>query len=322
MIYSQRPPLSKAEILKVVPQGAIFQAYLGIYPQKGKFKNPFRADNSPGCFFKQYSDGKIRFVDYAEDKQYDCFDVVQKAKSCSFLNGLLYIEKEIIGNNGITISNTGVIADHKRINKTVYHKLHVATRECNESEFKYWDQYFISRATLKKFDVRALDKAYTNNTLIYNGGSTAYCYKFKPFINKLYFPYRSKGSLRFYHNYPHIMQGHDQLPKTDDLLIITKSLKDVMCFYEMGYNAVAPMAEGYKIKESVLDYYYERFDRVVFIVDHDKTGIKAAERMAEFGCEIAFFDQEKDAKDLSDNIKLNGLPYAKNRIIEMLQWQQ
>ena len=43
--------------------------------------------------------------------------------------------------------------------------------------------------------------------------------------------------------YKRQVQGLSELPKEGgDLLIITKSLKDVMCCYEMGFNAIAAVS--------------------------------------------------------------------------------
>ena len=48
------------------------------------------------------------------------------------------------------------------------------------------------------------------------------------------------------------VQGLAQIPEKGDLLIITKSLKDVMVLYEMGYTAISAASETTFIPEDII----------------------------------------------------------------------
>ena len=59
------------------------------------------------------------------------------------------------------------------------------------------------------------------------------------------------------------LQGLAQLPDKGKLLIITKSLKDIMVLYEYGYTAVAPQSEHSSIPTSLMENLKGRFDKII-----------------------------------------------------------
>ena len=101
------------------------------------------------------------------------------------------------------------------------------------------------------------------------------------------------------------IQGYAQLPEKDSILIITKSLKDVMCLDEMGYCSIAPLSETTYLPETVITELKNRFKKIYVIMDNDKTGQKAA--MHYFNTyQIPYLFIEKE-KDVSDYIKKFGM---------------
>lgn len=73
------------------------------------------------------------------------------------------------------------------------------------------------------------------------------------------------------------VQGLSELPKEGgDLLIITKSLKDVMCCYEMGFNAIAAASETVFIPEDILRSLRSKWKHIVILYDRDQTGMLKA----------------------------------------------
>lgn len=60
------------------------------------------------------------------------------------------------------------------------------------------------------------------------------------------------------------IQGARQLPKDgDDLLIIQKSMKDVMCMYELGIIAIAPNSENLFLNDIQLEKVKNKFKRII-----------------------------------------------------------
>ena len=79
---------------------------------------------------------------------------------------------------------------------------------------------------------------------------------------RLYFP--SRSTLRFLTNWrANKIQGAKQMPKNGDLLIIQKSMKDVMCLYELGITAIAPNSENLFLSDKQLEAVKNRFKRII-----------------------------------------------------------
>ena len=60
------------------------------------------------------------------------------------------------------------------------------------------------------------------------------------------------------------IQGARRLPKYGgDLLIIQKSMKDVMCMYELGIIAIAPNSENLFLNDNQLEKVKNKFKRII-----------------------------------------------------------
>ena len=111
------------------------------------------------------------------------------------------------------------------------------------------------------------------------------------------------------------IQGYKQLPKTGDILIITKSMKDVMCLYEMGIAAISPSSESTFIPDKVLKQLKKRFKRIIF--DRDQAGVKYLRKISlKTGLEGMLIHKKYKAKDISDAIKVNGFETIKKWLYE------
>ena len=66
----------------------------------------------------------------------------------------------------------------------------------------------------------------------------------------------------------------------NDTLIITKSLKDVMCLRSLGYWAIAPHSESSRISELHVENIHSKFNSVYVLYDNDEAGINGAKSMA------------------------------------------
>ena len=115
------------------------------------------------------------------------------------------------------------------------------------------------------------------------------------------------------------VQGFEQLPENGDLLIITKSLKDVMVLYKLGYNAVALQSENDKLNYKIYQNLSERFKRIVILFDNDEPGILNAEIFSErYGIPYTFIPISEKIKDISDYIHYHGIDSAKNLMKNLL----
>lgn len=109
------------------------------------------------------------------------------------------------------------------------------------------------------------------------------------------------------------VQGLAELPKEGgDLLIITKSLKDVMCLYEMGFYAIASSSETTFIPEDILKSLRGKWKKMLILYDRDKTGMqKARDYSKRYKLHAFFVNKKFNAKDISDAVKNNSFSDVK-----------
>lgn len=62
------------------------------------------------------------------------------------------------------------------------------------------------------------------------------------------------------------------LPKSGDYVVVTKSMKDVMVFYELGIPAIAPISENCYLTDAQHNKLIKRFKHVVLVYDNDRAG--------------------------------------------------
>jgi DNA primase len=118
-----------------------------------------------------------------------------------------------------------------------------------------------------------------------------------------------------------LMHGDTGLTYTSDILIITKSLKDVMVLNELGYEAVSPMAENVIISEELINSYKEKYKSIVIFYDNDGEfypgkgksgkGKQAALHAAKKYSLPMIFLGDGEEKDISDYVLKHGKDNAK-----------
>lgn len=112
------------------------------------------------------------------------------------------------------------------------------------------------------------------------------------------------------------IQGYAQLPENGDLLIITKSLKDVMTLYSLGYTAVSANSENTLIPLKVMNDLKQRFKRVIVFYDNDPSGKKGALDMHKtYDVPLMEIPISYKSKDISDFIR----DYGKEKTYKILQ---
>ena len=117
------------------------------------------------------------------------------------------------------------------------------------------------------------------------------------------------------------VQGLAESPKDGgNLLIITKSLKDVMCLYEMGYSAIAASSETTFIPDNILSDLKRKWKNVVILYDRDQTGMFEARKYSKKYNIDAFFVHKKfNSKDISDAVKNNNFTDIKKWLNKTLE---
>lgn len=299
------PELTKKYILERVTQEEIMKYYTKVEVNDitltgNSFKSPFREkDDSPSCNYYYGNDSrgeiKLRVRDWNGTFHGDTFDVASfflriPSKSAQGFKLLLHaiakdfkIHKYADEKERDTFNI--LIEDYH--NKKDLKVFKVIPRAWNEYDKRYWyDNLGIGSDLLKigkvipvkELEIQGKD-GYLYNSYKYFSKDPAYAY-YGGKINgitiwKIYFPFRGKGR-KFMTNFGFI-QG-EQLFKPTRVGLITKSYKDVLCYYTFGVYTKAVPSETYVMTKDEIFDIKSKCDVVFTNFDYDKAGILLANK--------------------------------------------
>lgn len=301
-------------ILSRVDEYDIYASYIGRFKVGMIYNSPFRKDKNPsfGIYYSKRAQ-KLLFKDHGTGK---CGNIIQFVQEYTGKQDYQEILKDIVERTKIT--NTTQFVSSKHYISTTETVIGVVRQEFTQKDIDYWSQFHISLKTLKKFDVSSIKYYLCNGVVkgIYKDENPMYAYKvYNNF--KIYRPLADKYT-KWRNNLKDTdIQGYKQLPKEGDVCIITKSLKDVMCLYEMGIPAVSPSSESTFIPDKALEDIKKRFKRVLILFDRDEAGVKNSRKMSlKTGLNGLFINKRFKSKDVSDAIKNNDFETIKNWLNE------
>lgn len=329
MDFQFQPKLTKELILSRFSEEQIMEFYLHIPIKKGLFRSPLRRDKEPTCSFYRSGKGDLIFKDFATGQHLNVFGVVQSMFNCDYFEALKIIANDlgIVRDKSITRNPGKINSNPVQIKDKEMSKIQIEVQDFSELELKWWGKYGIDLNILKKFDVYSCKHLFLNGQLF--AKSQQHCPIFGYYGKKYqglelwrcYFPKRT--SFRFITNWPSKkIQGYDQLPKQGKLLVITKSMKDVMCLYSCGITACAPNSETQFVSDSVLEDLKKRFKHIVVLFDNDETGISFMNRLKKKHPDLIYtwIPRHYNAKDISDYYKEYGRKETLNLIKEFVLW--
>ena len=319
MINTKNYP-TRENILTRISELEIFNKYLGTsLNENSYFKNPLRDDANPTCTFKRGRDGRLRMKDYAGYFYGDCIDLVMHVNRIGYTDALCLIWKDFNAQTITRIENFKEVLKLQNFhvkNKSVFH---VKIKSWNRYSLEYWKKYYITEKVLIKFNVYPIDilwigKDLFDQNIVYKWDlfDPGFGYYFGNGEWKIYFPKRTSN--RFLSN-TNVTQGLVQLEKSESI-VITKSLKDVMCLSLFNISAIAPQSESVVIKDvsDIVEYYYNTY---VFF-DNDMPGIRGAIKYKKKGAIPLLIPKEErilnGIKDISDYISHYGIKATKKLI--------
>ena len=305
-------PITLEYILSKVTEYDIYAHYLGQFKVGMIYNSPFRKDKNPsfGIFYSKKSK-QLLFKDHGTGECGNVIKFVQLYTGKTNYNDIL---QDIVAKLNIT-SETRLDSSKQYIPSTET-VIGVVRQEFTDIDIKYWNQFNISTKTLKKFNVNSIKYYLCNGIVkgIYKPENPMYAYKvYNNF--KVYRPLGDKYTKWRNNLTEYDVQGYEQLPKKGDVCIITKSLKDVMCLYEMGIPAISPSSESTWLQDTVLEDVLKRFKRVLICFDRDSPGMRNLRKISlKTGLNGLIMHKKFKAKDISDAIKANGFDKVKEYI--------
>lgn len=321
------PDIDKEYILSRITQEDIFEKYFGIEVQtKRHFRSPLRKDMHPTCSFSYYN-GTLYFRDWSEPQPIDCWNLVMRIYSLDFYGALDKIAADF------DLIDKDVDKDlqykykkrkNQKKSKSKKTKIQVASQSFTDIDKKYLKQYNINGKICNRYGCYSISKVWLNNKSIYNyrASDPAIGYYFgstdETQLWKIYF--YTRDTYRFVCN-TNRLNGYQQIPPVGDILIITKSMKDVMSLASFDINAIAPQNETQLIDEQKMKRLKQRFNSIYSLYDFDYTGITMAHRFRSvYGVPPLFFTngrfgtKDYGVKDFSDYVAKYGVEQTKNLI--------
>ena len=299
-------------ILGKITEYDIFKYYIPEFKQLGKkFRSDLRQDNSPTVSIIPFN-GKLLYKDFGNsDHTFDCFNYVRYKFNCSFIAALRIIDCDF---------NLGLSSKTEAVNFTMgcmafrqsktpkFEKSNVIIqkrkRPWTREDAKYWSKYLISKKILTMFAVEPISHFWVNNNR-FSCKSITYAFRFNNRY-KIYSPYEVSNKWLSNTNKTDI-QGYKQLPENGDRLIITSSLKDVMCLYAAGYHSIAMQSEMQIPEEKLISELKQRFKTIEILYDNDYSKAdNPGQSMAKKLCDLYGFNniclpktfESKDPSDL------------------------
>lgn len=296
-------------ILSKVSEYDIYAHYLGQFKVGAIYNSPFRKDKNPS--FGIYYSKRTKQLLFKDHGTGECGNIVKFVSLYTGLTNYNDILKDIVKQLNIT-TDTKLDSSKQYIpsSETV---IGIVRQKFTSTDINYWSQFNISEKTLKKFNVNSIKYYLCNGIVkgIYKEDNPMYAYKvYNNF--KIYRPLADKYTKWRNNLTEYDIQGYAQLPSKGDTLIITKSMKDVMCLYEMGIPAISPSSESAFIPNDILEGLKKRFKRIIILFDRDNAGVKYLRKMSlKTGLEGLLVHKRFKAKDISDAIKANSFEEIK-----------
>lgn len=303
--YTFEPKITKEFLLSKNNEETYMSYYLGIPVKKGLFKSPLRSDNHVTCSFFRGKSGNLYFKDFASGQCLTFEGVVMEKYNCNYPTALKIIANDF----GLTKNKTSkkAIKIQPKYEEEKQTFIQVEVKNFSDAELKWWESFGITKSILNKFKVFSCKTVFLNSNIFAQTTqhSPIYGYYFGKKENieqwRIYMPKRKE--FRFIGNVStKTIQGYKQLAKNGKLVVITKSMKDVMCLYSLGIPAIAPNSETQQLDKKMLDELKSRFNYIVYFYDNDLPGIKGMQKIRKEFPELLYYwiPRKYEAKDISD----------------------
>ena len=322
------PKITKEFLLSKNSEETYMSTYLRVPIKRGLFCSPLRKDHKPTCSFCHSKKGELMYHDFGTGFHENFVGVVMEIHKCSYQEALNVIAEDFgyiskaEDRPAVKIKVSNVKLEEKT--ETL---IQIKPKAFSEQELKWWKGFGVTEKTLKKYKVFSCDSIFLNGDYFSSSSPRVpiygyYCGKKNgQELWRIYFP--SKRSFRFLSNVgKSYIQGAKQLPKTGDVLLITKSQKDVMLAYELGIPAIAPCSEVLFLSNKQIQHLKKRFKTIVVCYDTDITGIHNLKQIKVKHPDLHtfFIPRKYGVKDISDFFKKYGEEESRRLAGELLKY--
>ncbi len=263
--------------------------------------------------------GKYRFNDFSTGIKGDGVTLVGILFNISLADAIRKIVDEY---NTYLLTHSDYNLDQFKV-QTSYSVKNWTLRKWNTLDKDYWQQYKISSANLRQFNIYPLAKYYLEKeiegikkNLTIEGH---YIYGFFTKDREIYKIYNPRLKENRFVKVRNHIQGVDQLQFIHPTLMITKSLKDIVAMSKFGWETefVAPDSENVILPQEFIGEMKVKYKNLIVLFDNDDAGYNAAARYKEIYnidsvvCPLA--------KDPTDAIRDFGVDKTKESIESLIK---
>jgi hypothetical protein len=299
-------------------EALVFAKYIPNFKLGKLINSPLRDDKSPSfSVYRARRTGKVIYKDFSTGERGDCFNFVQLLFGIDFKSALKVIYRDLNLKNFElpkgTISPN--ISQDTITQRSTPFEIIVTSQPYTYVDLAYWENYGISIRTLSYFGVLScksviIDKRFSPT--FYKLSDPIYAFPaskfaFGPTVQyKIYRPHAAKSDKWRSNCVSSTILGLNKIFCSENIgkpdLFITKSMKDVMVLYELGYVAIAPQSENIVLEGLAIDAIRSKFNNIYVLFDYDNTGITGAQKYkAKYGF-YTLFIKDPVAKDISDYV--------------------
>lgn len=317
-MFERKERLTSSNILKYITSWDIIKSYVPEATLSKSFFSPYRAESKPSTSIKMGNNGLLIKDFGSVFPATNCFGLVCNKFNLPYNLALEKVRRDF---NLTQIESVGGALEKSLVQRNGNYNVPLSIKKTILVKYKNWEEadkiywynnYNINKSTLKLFGVSPITNFWINGDLYYTDKNCYVYYYFKAddgrHLVKIYQPYNkyfkwisNSGNLQ-------IIQGEGMLPQNGELLIVTKSLKDIMVLYELGFTAISPPTESAFLNNKYFEKQKLRFKKIVILYDNDVPGLEAASKFSEqFNTPYiyipTFYFHEYSIKDVSDFIK-------------------
>ena len=277
-----------------------------------------REDNSPTVHIINWNH-RLLYKDWGcPEHSFDCFEYIKYKYNTDFYGTLRLIDSAFgLGlSAGVRLSRTVRKVERETKSQTPS-RLLVRTRNWEYRDKLYWEQFGITKDILRIFDVKPITHVWINEQR-FSCNSISYRYRFDCGY-KIYRPL--ERDFKWFSNVgSECIQGYRQLPERGKTLVLTSSLKDVMCLAVLDYPSIALQSEMLVPSEGTIKEAQARFEEVIVLYDNDfnnerNPGQTMARKIcSRYGLDNIVIPSYYGSKDISDLVRDHGLQTAKDVI--------
>lgn len=313
--------ITQEQILNHVTEKELFHFYCPNFKEVDTFfASDLRKESKPSCRISDFG-GYLLYKDFGSSEPgTNIWGYLKRKYNCSYRDTFDIVASDfnlksssLVSPEVSLTSYSGIQLEGGQSRRTII-KIKVRTWMLHDKQYWY-ERYAISKERLEEYAVRPISHFWINDRL-FNSDQPSFSYDYyfhnRRLLRKIYQPL---SKWKWFSNIDNtVVQGIANIPKYDDLLIITKSMKDIMCLRNLGYYAVAPNNEVSWLPEAVWQKFLGRYKQMFIFFDNDEAGTSNAQRFSnQYGIPYFYLPVEPDVKDISDYIdKYRNVDKAKN----------